>query len=90
MACSVSHYWESQVVNISRRFGVAVAPPSSTGVAPISTVAMVHELDGPELGTVSARVWFDDDAFLDVFERVKANGRHARRLEYAYQLMVDG
>lgn len=42
-------------------------------------------------GIVRARIWMEDDAYLDVYEAVQVvDGRHIHREVYCYALVVDG
>lgn len=82
MSCSVSHYWEEHVERLEDKLAVVVeADPSSE--------AMVLESQDGLTGVIDARVYFDDDAFVDVYEIVKITDRPHRE-KWNYQLMVDG
>lgn len=80
MGCTVLHYWQEHVERIEEKLSVAV-----------ESEATVDLIDGDELrGVIHARVYFhDEDAYLDVFERVEVTDR-PHRLKYSYNLRVDG
>lgn len=84
MSCSVSHYWEEHLDRLDDRFGRSVAIEERPG-----SDSMVLESPDGRHGVIDARIWFDDEAFLDVYERVEISDR-PHRLHYNYQLMVDG
>lgn len=55
--------------------------------------ASYEEDEGSEgqSGAVRARLWLQDDAYLDVYEAVEVvDGSHIHRTTYSYALVVDG
>lgn len=51
---------------------------------------MVRLIDNDPLrGVIEARIWLDDDAFLEVHEEVEITD-HPHRAAYAYTLVIDG
>lgn len=84
MSCSVSHYWDEHLERLDDRFGYSVHIEERP-----NSEAMVLESEDRREGVIDARIWFGEDAYLDVYERVKITDR-PHRLHYNYQLMVDG
>jgi len=86
MGCSVTHYWEEHIANLEAKLRVVVdCQPASE--------SMIRLIDGnPREGIIEARIFFfDENAFLDVIERVSIReGEPPRRLKYTYHFQVDG
>ena len=61
---------------------------------PVTNIAEIGLIDGDERhGTINAMIYFDHDIFLRVRELVRTTGDPnaiPSRLEYAYQLVVNG
>jgi len=80
LSLSVHEYWEGHLAALSKR---SVHVQEETGVT-------VQSLSGRG-GIIDSRLWFDDAAYLDVYEHVEIDGwgtPHRRR--YSYHLEVDG
>lgn len=80
MSCTVPHYWEEHVHNLSEKLSVVAQPRHR------DTEIIVSE-DGLE-GIIDSRIFFDDGAFIDVIEHVQITDR-PHRLQYRYELVVD-
>lgn len=85
MACTVRHYWQEHADRMEDTQNVVVS-------GPIRNIAEIGLIDGDECyGTIDAVIFFDDDVYLGVHERVTTTGDQSgapSRLEYAYQLVV--
>lgn len=81
MSLSVDEYWQGQLAALQKR-SVQVTRESG---------ASFQSLSNPRKGIIDARVWFDDDAFLDVYEHIEIDlSGTPHRTRYSYQLWVDG
>ena len=84
MACNLTHYWQQHVDSLLE-MSVAVEPQLGS-----DAMVLEHPSD-PRSGVVDARVWFDDGAYLNVWERVEiSEDEIPKRTKYNYHLMVDG
>jgi hypothetical protein len=81
---TLHEYWEQQSAGLKKRH-VAVSPKHH------DDVAVLFDPDDPYGGMIDGRAWFDDDAYLDIYELVSIDRAGvAHREKYSYQLIVDG
>jgi len=74
-------YWEQHRRRIAATLSVVVGrKPNSEAYLRTSPYGTI----------IDARIWFDDDAFLDVHELVIIDGDLPHRVIYSYHLHVDG
>ena len=87
MVFTVRDYWKLHTDGMEDTKGLAVRRP-------IRHLAEIGLVDGDECyGTIDAVIFLDDDVYLGVHERVTTNGDQGgapSRLEYSYQLVVEG
>jgi hypothetical protein len=86
---SVADYWKGQLAALRKR-SVEVEPTLEASEAwPNGWI--LPDPDDPSFGIIDVRIWFDDQAFLDVYEHVRVDsyGRPHRE-HYSYHLEVDG
>lgn len=78
-------YWDRQLDALKRR-SVEAGPQAKS-----DTMVFPYDAESPYAGIIDARAYFDNDAWLDVYEHVKINWRGAaKRLQYSYHLQDAG
>lgn len=82
MSCTVSHYWQEHLDNFAEKLQVI-------GEARHQGQSDVLQDPNGTVGIIDARLYFDDDAYVDVIEMVQIGSR-VSRLQYRYELVVDG
>jgi len=82
---SVTEYWDGQCAALER---VSVEVESHADRA---DMVIYQDPRRPERGIIDARIWFDEEAFLDVYERVEIDSKGTpHRRQYSYHLSVEG
>lgn len=83
-ALTVGDYWTQHVRRLESSKSVKVS------ARPGSEATVLEDPGNPRRGVVDARVWFDDDAYLDVWEIVEIdNSGTPSRKKYSYHLEID-
>jgi hypothetical protein len=82
---TLPEYWNQQQAALQKRSVVARRHLKG------SEAYVLPDLTNPYVGFIDALVWFDDRAYLDVFEWVEIDEVGTpHRLKYSYHLSVDG